>query len=99
MNSALTRLSHRGVSLKSATGLSVVSEASETTCGSASSELMRGPLEVSGGAKRGKNFVGCSSCVLLLRDGDEGSRRTGQGGPQVAAHRVGRQPDDVVGHL
>ena len=43
MSSALTRLSQSGVSLKSATGLSVFSEAVETTCGSASSALMRGP--------------------------------------------------------
>ncbi len=43
MNSALTRLSHSGVSLKSAAGLSVLSETSETTCGSASSALMPAP--------------------------------------------------------
>ena len=43
MNSALTRLSHIGVSLKSATGLSVLSETSETTWGRASNELMRAP--------------------------------------------------------
>ena len=43
MSRALTRLSHSGVSLKSASGLSVFAEASETTCGSASSALMPAP--------------------------------------------------------
>src|SRR6188474_2414494 len=106
MISALTRLSHSGVSEKSALGLSVPAVASATTSGSASTALIRGPREVSGGAKRGgshaprgQNFVGRRSWLALLRDGDERSGHTREGGPQVAPHGVRREPHDVVGHL
>ena len=43
MINALTRLSHSGVSLKSATGLSVLPVAVETASGSASRALMPDP--------------------------------------------------------
>ena len=78
MSSALTRLSHSGVSLKSAIGVVGVP---------------------GGGRDHLRQCQQRAHALVLLRDGDEGSRRTGEGGPQVAAHRVGRQPDDVVGHL